>query len=244
MASNFLGDVGVSHVPTSIISSSELIAREGVELTKGMNFYIRPAGLSTSSLGARSRDGGDKISVFLVLPREDGFHDEWQEDIQTYVYEGHDSTTVESGKARDQLMMYESGKLTENGKFFKATNLFKDGARTEPLQVQVYEKLDPGVWYDKGIFNIVDAKHESVGGRYVFKFYLHLADAEFYKANDPDKIERMLSATLKAEAWDRCEGRCVECRTQTGLRFVEVSRRGIELRCGEHGGKRGNGLLG
>ena len=168
MISNFLGDVEFTRSPSSIISSNELTTREGIELKNGMNF----------------RDGGEQISVFLVLPREDGFHDAWQEDTQTYVYEGHDSTTVESGKAHDQLMMYESGRLTENGKFLKAVNMFKDGARKEPLPVQVYEKLDPGVWYDKGVFELVDAKHTTENGRKVFKFYLTLADAAFYKPDE------------------------------------------------------------
>ena len=230
MGSNFLGEVGAGEgrMPSSIISASELITREGVELKNGMNF----------------RDAGEQLSVFLVLPREGGFNDEWREEMQMYVYVGHDSTTVESGKVRDQLMMYESGKLTENGKFLKATNAFKDGVRKEPLQVQVYEKLTPGVWYDKGIFNLIDAKHENEGGRKVYKFYLTLADAEFYSADDPDKAERMLPAATKLEIWERCNGRCAECGVQTGLRMIAVSGRGMELRCALHGAKRGSGLLG
>jgi hypothetical protein len=244
MVSNFLGDVGEVRVPSSIISANELVTREGVELKNGMNFrdtgeHIRPAGFSTSSLYARSR-----LSVFLVLPREGGFTDEWREESQTYVYEGHDSTTVESGKARDQLAMYESGKLTENGKFLKAANAFADGVRKEPLQVQVYEKLTAGVWYDKGIFNLIAAKHEQVEGRKVYKFYLTLADAEFYSADDPDKAERMLPATTKVEIWERCRGRCAECGTQSGLHMIAVSGKGMELRCASHGGTRSTGLLG
>jgi hypothetical protein len=227
MSSNFLGDVGETRVPSSIISSAELIAREKVELQKGMNF----------------RDGGEQLSVFLVLAREGGFKDEWHEDTQRYIYEGHDSTTVEHGKELDQVAMYESGKLSENGKFFKAANAFKDGVRKEPLQVQVYEKLDPGVWYDKGIFDLVDAAQVREGRRTVFKFYLKLADAEFYSPDDPDTKERMLSAATKAEIWERCRGRCVECDTERGLRMVLVSGKGIELRCPLHGAQRSAGLL-
>ena len=134
MVSNFLGDVGAgaaaSLAPSSIISTGELIAREKVEIKNGMTF----------------RDRGDQLSVFLVLPREGAFKDEWDDEKGVYVYEGHDSTTLESGKARDQLMMYESGKLSENGKFLKAAREYQDGVRKEPLSVQVYEKLDVGVW--------------------------------------------------------------------------------------------------
>jgi len=244
MVSNFLGDVGSPHAASAIISASELIAREGVNLQKGMNF----------------RDTGPLLSVFLVLPREGGYTDEWNEEAGVYVYEGHDSTTVESGKSVDQLMMYESGKLTDNGKFYKAANAFKDGIRKErpsvergsteasgpnvPLQVQVYEKLDAGVWYDKGIFNLIDAKHIAKDGGKVFKFYLTLADAEFYAADDPDRRERMLSSATKLAVWERDRGRCAVCETQSGLRFISVSGGGMQLRCALHGGKTGGGLLG
>ena len=227
--SNFLGEVGGGgHRATAIVSAAELAAREGVNLQKGMNF----------------RDRGGQLSVFLVLSHEGRFMDEWDEDSETYVYQGHDSTTTEGGKLRDQIAMYPDGRITENGKFFRAGNDFKDGSRREPLQVQVYEKLDPGVWYDKGIFNIVDAKHEAISDRKVFKFYLQLADAEFYTPHDPDKMERMLSASEKGALWERCGGRCVECATQHGLRMIEVHGKGLELRCGKHGANRGSGLLG
>ena len=231
MVSNFLGDVGAgaaSRTPSSIISSSELITREKVEIKNGMTF----------------RDRGDQISVFLVLPREGAFKDEWDEERGVYVYQGHDSTTLERGKVRDQLMMYESGKLSENGKFLKAAREYEDGIRKEPLSVQVYEKLDAGVWYDKGIFNLADGKHIEESGRKVFKFYLTLADAEFYTKDDPDTIERMLPAATKQEIWQRGRGRCMECAAEKGLRMISVSGKGFELRCPLHGAKRGGGLLG
>src|ERR1700683_4764924 len=102
MSSNFLGDPESFRHVSGIISAQELIAREGLDLRKGMNF----------------RDGEPLLSVFLVLPHDEVFKDEWHEDTQIYVYQGHDSTTVENGKAVDQLMMYESGRLTDNGKFY------------------------------------------------------------------------------------------------------------------------------
>ncbi len=227
MVSNFLGDVGVQSGRSAIISMSELMTREGIEPQRGMNF----------------RDEKDRLSVFLVLSRENGFKDAWDEKAGVYSYEGHDSTT-ENGKEADQLMMYESGLLTENGKFFKVAHAFKDGMRKEPLQVQVYEKLDSGVWYDKGIFNLVDAKHSPEGGRKVFTFYLTLADAEFYTADDVDRVERMLPASTKADVWRKCGGRCRECDIEQGLHFVEVSGAGLQLRCKTHGAGRGGGLLG
>lgn len=229
MISNFLGDVGGYSAPAScVISTNELMTREGVEMKMGMNF----------------RDERDRLSVFLVLPKQNGFNDVWDKKKGTYTYVGHDSTTVESGKSVDQLMMYGGGKLTENGKFLKAANAFKDGVRKEPLQVQVYEKLEQGAWYDKGIFNLLDAKQVPEGSRKVFHFYLAPADAEFYADDDPDQIERMLPASVKAETWKACKGRCRECDTERGLHFVKVSGKGMQLRCEKHGGKLSAGLLG
>ncbi len=227
MGSNFLGNVGVPSGRSAIISTSELMTREGIEPQRGMNF----------------RDEKDHLSVFLVLSRENGFKDAWDEKAGVYSYEGHDSTLM-SGKSANQLMAYESGLLTENGKFFKAARAFKDGMRKEPLQVQVYEKLDAGVWYDKGIFNLVDARHAPEGGRKVFTFYLTLADAEFYTADDVDRVERMLPASTKVEVWRKDGGRCRECAVEQGLRFVSVSGAGLQLRCDMHGAGRGGGLLG
>ena len=158
MTSNFLDDITVPQRATSILSAAELIEREGVKLEKSMNF----------------RDKGELLSVFLVLPKEGGeYKDEWDAKTGTYVFEGHDSTTVDTGgKSLDQLLMYGGDKLTPNGKFFKEANAFKDGVRRDALQVQVYEKLDPGVWFDKGIFDLTDAAGVKEEGRKIFKFFL------------------------------------------------------------------------
>ncbi len=235
MASNFLGGTA-PQITTAIISGNELIAREGVNLTKGMNFRDGRTGLA---------------AVFLVLPSHDGeFRDEWNKETLIYVYEGHDSTTVESGKQTDQLMMYESGKITDNGKFYKAAHAFKDGLVKTPLQIHVYEKLDPGVWYSKGIFNLIDAMRVSENGRKVFKFHLMPAQAfETGELADERSVENMLPANVKAVVWERAGGRCESCKEDKDLRFVppsdyETSVDEIRLLCRVHrGGKIKRGLL-
>jgi hypothetical protein len=225
--SNFLGEVNaMTKSGSMIISSAEVITREGVELHKSMNF----------------RDDEFMLSVFLVLPREKGYADVWDDENQQFVFEGHDSTTVENGKSVDQLAMYESGKLTDNGKFLKAANEFKDGVRKEPLQVQIYEKIDSGVWFDKVIFDLIDVRHISKGGRKVYKFYLTLADMSGrYDEHDPDRIERLIPAATKAEIWKRDKGRCVECLTESDLHFAGASS--ISLKCAFHSGRPKRGLL-
>lgn len=223
MVSNFLGSTEDAQRATSIISVSELIAREGVNLQKGMTF----------------RDGMEMLSVFLSLPRDDGFTDDWDEETHIYTYQGHDSTTAESDKSEDQLLMYESGRVTDNGKFYKAAHAFVDGVRAEPLQVQVYEKLDAGVWYDKGIFNLLDATHKEMGGRKVALFQLAPPDGS---SKSDYWSERMLPASTKATVWAHSKGSCGECGRQEGLRFVTQDGISAQLRCSLHGGTR-TGLL-
>ncbi len=225
--SNFLGEVNaMTKSGSRIISAAEVIAREGVELHKSMNF----------------RDDEFMLSVFLVLERDKGYADVWDDENQQFIFEGHDSTTVESGKSVDQIAMYESGKLTDNGKFLKAANAFKDGIRKEPLQIQVYEKIDSGVWFDKGIFDLIDARHVSEGGRKVYKFYLTIADMSGrYDEHDPDRIERLIPAATKAEIWKRDKGRCTECLTESDLHFAGTTS--VSLKCALHSGRPKRGLL-
>ena len=235
MASNFLGDVGgYSHRASPILSAAEVIAREGVNLQKGMNY----------------RDSGGLLSVFMVLEHEEVFHDEWDSDTETYTYQGHDSTLrhaqgeLPQGKQKDQLVMYQDGRVTDNGKFLKAASNFKDGMRDAPLQVQIYEKLDPGVCFDKGIFNLVDAKTMNDGGRKVFKFFLNPASNRAGSAeSEDDYTERMLSAGEKAAIWKREGGRCAVCSREAGLHFAKKENN-MQLLCESHAGRESRGLLG
>ncbi len=199
-----------------ITSASELQVREGMNLQKGMNF----------------RDGGEQLSVFLVLPRDGGYTDTWDEAQMHYSYEGHDSVAEgAAGRTDDQLLMYASGKPTENGKFYKAANAYKDGMRAEPLQVQIYEKLDPGVYFDKGIFNLVDATYGKADGdtRKVARFYLTPADAALAPDGRVAWAERTLPASVKASIWRDGQGRCAVCGEQSSLHFE-----GAHLLCTAH----------
>jgi hypothetical protein len=229
--SNFLGDAyEVPPQATSILSTNELLAREGVNVQKGMNFRKDPL----------------MLPVFLVLPSHEGEYKEvWDAKKEVYTFEGHDSTTVETGgKSKDQLLMYSDGKLSENGKFYKAANEYKDGVRKAPLKIQVYEKLDPGVWFDKDVFNLVDARRVTEEGRVLFKFDLQPADAERANRDAKQYAERMLPVTTKVAVWKQDNGRCVECGSQAGLRFAhKTNRSALHLLCATHRGE-DCGLLG
>jgi hypothetical protein len=240
MGSNFLGEVnGYSHRASPILSAAELLARTGVNLQRGMNY----------------RESGGLLSVFLVLEHDGVYTDEWDEDSETYTFQGHDSTLRQAqgelpkGKQVDQLAMYSDGRVTDNGKFYKAAQAFAEGVRREPLQIEVYEKLDPGVWFDKGIFNLVDAKQVTAGAkgaeRKVFKFYLNPAGNRAGSAeSEADYHERMLSATEKVAIWSEAQGRCAVCSTQSALHFAKSNGNNFALLCETHASRPSRGLLG
>ena len=227
--SNFLGGIGPSSRSSKILSTALLTAREGMALTKGMTY----------------RDGGPLLSVFLVLPHEGSYDDQWDRESETYTFRGHDSTTVEEGKSIDQLAMYQSGRMTGNGRFYKAAREWCEGRRKEPLQVQVYEKLSPGAWFDKGIFDLMDAHRDTSEGRAVYRFSLRPADLAFLSdKDDPARAERFLTASAKASAWDAARGRCCTCGAEEDLFFTPERDTGnVLLFCGAHAGIAPRGML-
>jgi hypothetical protein len=198
-----------------IISINEVALREGINLQKGMNF----------------RDNESQCAVFLVLDQE-GFHDTWDIGRSLFIYQGHDSTAEgAAGSNDDQLLMYASGKPTENGKFFKAANAYKDGLRDSPLPVQIYEKLDPGVFFDKGIFNLIDATFAKNETRKVATFYLAPVDAD---SPAPSYDERMIDPDEKTDVWKSSDGRCAVCSSETGLHFRRGPDGTLWLACELH----------
>ena len=203
-----------------IISMTELMVREGGTLQKSMNF----------------RDDGIRLSVFLLLPRIEGYTDVWDADTNTLMFEGHDSIAEGAqGRNDHQLLMYASGKPTENGRFYTVAQAYKDGMRAEPLQVQVYEKIDAGVFFDKGIFNLVDATYGKAERdlRKVARFILSPVDTVLPLRERILWDERMLPASVKAEAWQKDGGRCTVCSEQSELHF-DVCEGCPILHCSAH----------
>ena len=120
---------------SEIISYPELVAREKANLQKGMNFGIRPS-----------------YSIILISVRRGApYHDRIDFERNLLIYEGHDvhrSPGVDA-KRVDQPIATPRGTPTENGKFYRAAKEAA-GGRREPERVKVYEKIQRGVWSDKG----------------------------------------------------------------------------------------------
>lgn len=213
--SNFLGSVAAHINSSSIISGGELLAREGLHLQHSM--YYRPEG----------------HSVFLVLPKEGTYSEKWDPQSGVYAFCGHDSLHAEGGGSEDQRAMYASGKLSQNGKFLKAALAAASGEHS-PITVQIYEKLEAGAYFDKGLFELIGARESKEDGRLVYVFMLR-------PIGEPG-FERMLSAEQKVALWQAACGRCSQCGNEAGLRFV-LQGDSIELLCAPHRGE-GGGLLG
>ena len=207
---NFLGDIGNNPYVSHIISHNEMARREGMNSQKGMNIRY---------------DG--RPSVFLMSTAS---HAEvWDQVHNLLIYDGHDATTAGAAKKTiDQPMYKEEGILSDNGKFYKEALAFKDGKR-EVMHIQVYDWLDSGVWYDKGLFDLVDATYLDEGGRKVFKFFLKpIGDL-----TDKYGIERMIPLKEKQEIYERNHGACALCGATLGLHFARVPS-GYQLFCAIH----------
>src|SRR5574337_1237808 len=129
-----------------IIPYLEMCQREGLSLQRGMNFQA-----------------GDGYSIILMSIRKNApYQDRFKDDGSTLIYEGHDISKRYSGsdqKSVDQLEKTPAGALTENGKFYKAAQEYKQGLRPHE-RVKVYEKIHNGIWSYNGVFHLVDAWRE------------------------------------------------------------------------------------
>ena len=200
-----------------ILSYIDMCQRQGLSLQRGMNFFQPPA-----------------VSVVLMNRRRNApYDDEMSEDGTELVYEGHDvprSAGVDP-KRIDQPWATATGTPTENAKFARAT----ERAGTAPL-VRVYEKLQQGIWSDKGLFELVQYEYKESNGRKVFKFHMRSAvDQEATGtlrrvADGP--MTRIIPGWVKQQVYKRDKGKCVMCGAKDQLHFdhdLPYSRGGTGL---------------
>jgi len=207
--------------------------REAVSLQRGMNFHL-----------------GQNHSVILMSLRANApYADRLEDDGFTLIYEGHDeprSALHQDPKAVDQPEFTSIGQLTENGKFHRAAQDFKIGARV-PERVRVYEKIRQGIWSYNGIFHLVDSWREPINGRSVFKFKLVAVEGEedFSRPAVTDAERRRVIPTwVKLDVWKRDGGKCTKCGATGDLHFDHIipwakggsstTPENIQLLCGRH----------
>jgi hypothetical protein len=214
-----------------ILSYREMCNAENATLQRGMNFRLH---------------GGHSVILMSVRPNAP-YADRVEDDGQTLIYEGHDTArnlTTDDPKSIDQPMRNPSGTLTANGLFYEAAQHAKSG-RSEAELVKVYEKLREGIWVYNGVFELVDAWLETLGGRAVFKFRLQIADRTQVSPNSLElDHERMIPSHVKLEVWKRDQGRCTECGSSTNLHFDHIipfarggsslTAKNVQLLCARH----------
>jgi hypothetical protein len=207
-----------------VISYREMCDREGIAtLQRGMNYRVN-----------------SEHSVVLMSQRGNApYEDAIDEEGEAIEYEGHDVSrgkAVTNPKKVDQPRTWPSGKLTQNGLFAKAVEEYKAGKRP-PECVRVYEKLFPGIWVDRGMFQLVDYRLVESGGRRVFRFYLRYTGetAPERVAGDQElRISRTIPTEVKKEVWKRDKGRCTYpgCGRTDNLHFdhdIPFSKGGSSL---------------
>jgi len=224
-----------------IIPYLEMCQREGVSRQQGMNYGL----------------GGNYSVILMSLRPNAPYRDEFLDDGMTLIYEGHDLPKRDpqiDPKVIDQPQFASAGTLTQNGKFHKAAQDYKNRDRL-PEKVRVYEKIKPGIWSYNGVFDLVDSWISDDTLRKVFKFKLvaveepeDLGDGRLLHDDAPHR--RIIPTPVKLEVWKRDGGKCVECGATDELHFdhiIPFSRGGtsltadnIQLLCARHNISKGN----
>jgi hypothetical protein len=207
--------------------------REGVSLQRGMNFEL-----------------GRNHSVILMSVRPNApYTDRFEDDGSTIIYEGHDVPKTKScpnPKEVNQCQYLPTGRLTENGKFYKAAKDAGDGRRN-PEIVRVYEKIKSGIWSYNGVFQLLDAWQENSINRSVFKFKLVAIETNEkieHPLSQNVHLRRIIPTNVKLAVWKRDGGKCVKCGAKEDLHFDHIipwSKGGssntpdnVQLLCGKH----------
>src|SRR3989338_2648475 len=164
-----------------ILSFREMCNRIHVNtIQRGMNFHIKKG-----------------LSVILMSVRSGApYDDEIDSKRNLLIYEGHDvpkSKQKPEPKQIDQPLWTDNGTLTENGKFVKAVEDYKKGLISQE-KVLVFEKLNSGIWSEKGLFSLIDYETRISNGRKVIKFILEPVDEniEIPKGKDEEEHNRLI----------------------------------------------------
>ena len=208
--------------------------------------------------GINYRTKNKNYSIVLMSVRENSpYDDKISDDGKTIDYVGHNlNKKYCKGKdpyTLDQPLFLPSGKLTQNGKFAKAANYFKDGLH-DPEKVRVYQKIKSGLWSFNGIFNLVDVSQEQSNGRliHLFKLILTNENIEDYRDDNEELPEddRIIPGHVMRNVFKRDKGQCVKCGAKDHLHFDHIfpfskggtskDEKNIRLLCRRHNLKKSN----
>ena len=210
-----------------ILTYFEMCQRERMSLQRGMNFFDSPG-----------------VSIVLMSRRRNApYIDELSDDGTELIYEGHDVPRAAgtAPKFIDQPWASRSGAPTENAKFARATE-----DQNGPVLVRVYEKLQPGIWSDKGLFHLTHYEYRQAGTRKVFKFHMRLSDRDETGAPryTTAAARRLIPGEVKQEVYRRDRGQCVLCGARDNLHFdhdfpyskggASITAANVRILCAKH----------
>jgi len=210
-----------------ILSYREMCDIENVQvLQQGMNFRLKPG-----------------YSVILMSQRSNApYNDLMHEDGITIEYEGHDAARSSKSpnrnpKDENQPDKLPSGRPTQNGLFIRSVEEYKHSGKS-PEIVKAYEKILPGIWSFKGLFDLIDYAIVNDGKRNVYRFILRLSDEQISRLGrierNPEHT-RIIPSEIKKEVWKRDGGKCVICGDVKNLHFdhdLPFSKGGTSLTVG------------
>ncbi len=192
-----------------ILTYWEMCSRQGMSLQRGMYFRPPPA-----------------HGIILMSRRSNApYADEMSDDGTILLYEGHDvqrTNDTPNPKILDQPRAMRDGRLTENGKFASWVDGYKN--RDAPRAVfRVYEKMRPGIWTDRGLYNLEEYEYITENKRKVFKFWLEQSQFDSSGPHEGTSIHsspsRQIPSWIKQLVYKRDKGQCVMCGATDQLHF-------------------------
>jgi len=194
---------------------------------------------------------GNYSIVLMSTAKNAPYVDEIRDD-GVIEYEGHDAPkSLDYDKKNiDQPAYTKTGRPTENGKFLKAVDDYKNFHR-DAAKIQVYRKIKPGVWVDMGFYDLVDGYQRHDGKRNVFKYLLKpVYDFDIDSVDFQDIVhDRQIPGDVQRQVYERDGGKCTQCGSLENLHFdhiIPFSKGGsskvasnIQLLCAKHNLKKG-----
>ena len=189
-----------------IITYREMCNIENSSFQRGMNYLINP-----------------NYSIFLMSRRANApYHDKILKDWITIEYEGHDipKSWNNDPKTHDQSRYTSKGSLTENGKFIKAIEGYKQGINEVQI-VKIYEKIISWIWTLKWLFRLIDYKIKNNSQRNIYVFILELSETQDISSNSSIDLQhtRLIPSNVKQAVWKRDQWTCVLCWSKENLHF-------------------------
>ena len=125
---------------------------------------------------------------------------------------------------------------------------------------RVYEKLYPGIWTYRGLFEMRDHDYVDRNGRKVFEFVLTITDQKIKSPEEELKTKnidleqtRQIPGKVKLEVYKRDNGQCVKCGSKDNLHFdhllpyskgvTSLRTSNIQILCARHNLEKSDSLV-